>query len=156
MRALGRTGERVSLLCLGGWHIGASAQGQPLEDEAIRMMHLAIDEGVNFFDNAWDYNDGVSEEVMGKALAMEGKRDKVFLMTKNCERDYEGSMRDLEGQPTAPADRPPGSMAVPRDQLRQRPDWIFERALCARHWRHSRPVKFASSASPVTKIRAFI
>src|SRR5260370_9072597 len=96
MRELGRTGERVSILCLGGWHIGAAGYGQPLEPEAIQMMHLAIDEGVNFFDNAWDYNDGFSEEVMGRALAMGGKRNKVFLMTKNCERDYEGSIRDLE------------------------------------------------------------
>jgi uncharacterized protein len=91
-RVLGRTGQRVSILCLGGWHIGAVKD----EKEAIRIMHAAIDEGVNFFDNAWDYHDGHSEEVMGKALAMDGRRKKVFLMTKNCERDYAGSMKDLE------------------------------------------------------------
>ena len=91
-RELGRTGQRVSILCLGGWHIGAI----PDESEAIRVMHAAIDEGVNFFDNAWDYHDGKSEERMGKALAMDNRRHKVFLMTKNCERDYQGSMRDLE------------------------------------------------------------
>ena len=56
-------------------------------------MHAAIDEGINFFDNAWDYHDGHAEEVMGKALAMDGRRKKVFLMTKNCERDYAGSMK---------------------------------------------------------------
>ncbi len=91
-RRLGRTNEQVSILCLGGWHIGA------VEDkkEAIRIMHAAMDEGINFFDNAWDYHDGGSEEIMGKALAMDGRRKKVFLMTKNCERDYEGSKRNLD------------------------------------------------------------
>lgn len=92
MRVLGRTGERVSVICLGGWHIGSLKD----EAEAIRIMHAAIDDGVNFFDNAWDYHNGRSEEVMGKALAADGKRSKVFLMTKNCERDYEGSKRNLE------------------------------------------------------------
>ena len=91
-RALGRTGEMLSIVCIGGWHIGAV----PDHNEAIRIMHAAIDEGVNFFDNAWDYHDGRSEEWMGDALAQDGKRNKVFLMTKNCERDYEGSKRCLE------------------------------------------------------------
>ena len=91
-RILGRTGERVSILSLGGWHIGAVKQ----EKDAFRIMHTAIDEGLTFFDNAWDYHDGHSEEVMGKALAMDGLRKRVFLMTKNCERDYAGSMKNLE------------------------------------------------------------
>jgi aryl-alcohol dehydrogenase-like predicted oxidoreductase len=91
-RVLGRTGQRVSILCLGGWHIGAVKD----DNEAIRIMHAAIDEGLTFFDNAWDYHDGRSEELMGKALAMDGRRKKVFLMTKNCERDYAGSMKNLE------------------------------------------------------------
>jgi predicted aldo/keto reductase-like oxidoreductase len=91
-RPLGQTGERVSILCLGGWHIGAAAE----KAEAIRIMHTAIDEGITFFDNAWDYHDGRSEEWMGEALAQDGKRKKVFLMTKNCERDYAGSMKNLE------------------------------------------------------------
>jgi predicted aldo/keto reductase-like oxidoreductase len=90
-RVLGRTGQRVSILALGGWHIGSIKD----DNESIRIMHAAIDEGLTFFDNAWDYHDGHSEEVMGKALA-DGKRDKVFLMTKNCERDYAGSMQNLE------------------------------------------------------------
>jgi aryl-alcohol dehydrogenase-like predicted oxidoreductase len=91
-RVLGRTGQRVSIVCLGGWHIGA------IKDEAaaIRVQHAAIDEGITFFDNAWDYHDGHAEEIMGKALAMDGRRKKVFLMTKNCERDYKGSMKCLE------------------------------------------------------------
>ncbi|HEY3128571.1 MAG TPA: aldo/keto reductase [Acidobacteriota bacterium] len=90
-RPLGRTGERVSILCLGGWHIGAVQNPQ----DALRIMHAAIDQGITFFDNAWDYHDGGSEEIMGRALAMDGRRKKVFLMTKNCERDYEGSVRNL-------------------------------------------------------------
>jgi predicted aldo/keto reductase-like oxidoreductase len=80
------------MVALGGWHIGAV----PDEAEAIRIMHAAIDEGINFFDNAWDYQDGGAEERMGKALAMDGRRNKVFLMTKNCERDYAGSMKCLD------------------------------------------------------------
>src|SRR5262245_54612349 len=91
-RVLGRTGQRVSVVCLGGWHIGDIKD----DNEAIRIMHAAIDEGLNFFDNAWDYHDGRSEELMGKALAMDGRRNTVFLMTKNCERDYQGSMKDLD------------------------------------------------------------
>jgi len=90
-RVLGRTGERVSILCLGGWHIGAVKD----PSDAIRMMHAAVDQGMTFFDNCWDYHDGGSEEVMGRALTG-GRRDKVFLMTKNCERDYEGSMKCLD------------------------------------------------------------
>lgn len=90
-RPLGRTGEAVSILCLGGWHIGAVDSS-----EAVRIMHRAIDNGLTFFDNAWDYHGGGSEEIMGRALAHNGLRRKVFLMTKNCERDYQGSMRNLE------------------------------------------------------------
>jgi aryl-alcohol dehydrogenase-like predicted oxidoreductase len=91
-RELGRTGERVSILCLGGWHAGAVEE----EAEAIRLVHAAIDEGVTFMDNAWEYHQGRSEEVMGKALAQDGYRKKAFLMTKNCARDHEGSKKHLE------------------------------------------------------------
>jgi predicted aldo/keto reductase-like oxidoreductase len=91
-RPLGKTGVRVSILCLGGWHIGSVKD----QNEAVRIMHTAIDEGLTFFDNAWDYHDGGSEEVMGKALAAPGKRDKVFLMTKNCGRDAKETRSNLE------------------------------------------------------------
>ena len=94
MRALGKTGADGSVLCLGGWHIGFSAQQD--EAEAIRIMHAAVDLGLTFFDNAWDYHDGYSEIVMGKALATDGRRDKVFLMTKGCDRDYAGAMRCID------------------------------------------------------------
>src|SRR5207248_2778565 len=90
-RPLGKTGEKVSIICLGGWHIGAIE-----EKLAIGLMHEAIDNGLTFFDNAWDYHDGGSEQVMGKALANEGRRKKVFLMTKNCDRDYKGSLKHLD------------------------------------------------------------
>ena len=90
-RVLGRTGERVSVLCLGGWHIGSVKDPA----EAVRIMHAAIDEGLTFFDNCWDYHDGGAEDVMGRALA-DGRRNKAFLMTKNCERDYAGSIKCLD------------------------------------------------------------
>lgn len=91
-RVLGRTGERVSIMCLGGWHVGAIED----EAEAVRVMHQAIDEGITFFDTCWDYQDGGSEERIGRGLKMDGRRSKVFLMTKNCERDYAGSKQCLE------------------------------------------------------------
>jgi len=91
-RPLGKTGVNVSILCLGGWHIGSVKD----EKEAIKIMHAAIDEGLTFFDNAWDYHDGGSETIMGKALATDGKRKKVFLMTKNCARDGKGTRQHLE------------------------------------------------------------
>ncbi|MBA4187280.1 MAG: aldo/keto reductase [Planctomycetaceae bacterium] len=83
-RPLGKTGVNVSILCLGGWHIGDVKD----KAEAVKIMHTAIDEGVTFFDNCWDYHDGGSEEIMGKALAADsGKwRKKTFLMTKVCSR----------------------------------------------------------------------
>ncbi len=90
-RPLGRSGERIPIVGLGGYHIGA-----PDEAEAIRIMHEAIDEGMTFFDNAWDYRSGRSEEVMGKALATGGRRNRVFLMTKVCDRDYRGAKKHLE------------------------------------------------------------
>ena len=91
-RPLGKTGEKVSILCLGGWHIGSVKD----DNEAIKVMHAAIDAGMFFFDNAWDYHDGHSEEVMGKALAMDGKRKKCFLMTKNCGRDAKTAREHIE------------------------------------------------------------
>ena len=90
-RPLGRSGERIPIVGLGGYHVGI-----PEQTEAIRIMHEAIDEGMTFFDNAWDYHSGGSEEVMGKALATGGRRNKVFLMTKVCDRDYQGVKKNLD------------------------------------------------------------
>src|SRR2546430_26246 len=76
-RPLGRTGEEVSLIGLGGHHIGRQKE----EKEIIAIIRAAIDSGINFMDNSWDYHDGGSEARMGKALK-DGYRKKVFLMTK--------------------------------------------------------------------------
>ena len=75
-RTLGRTGEKVSALGVGGYHIG-----NPEEAEGIRIIRTAMDRGVNFLDNCWDYHDGESEVRMGKALR-DGYRERAFLMTK--------------------------------------------------------------------------
>src|SRR6187431_424135 len=77
-RTLGRTGERVSAIGLGGWHLGLKQVDERL---SIRIVHAAVDRGINFLDNSWDYNDGASEIRMGAALR-DGYRKKVFLMTK--------------------------------------------------------------------------
>ena len=127
-RPFGRAGDPVSIITLGGFHSVAQVAFEKKEEsEAIRLMHAALDEGVNFFDNAWCYHDGYAEEVMGRALAMDGKRNAVFLMTKNCERDYEGSKRCLEDS----------LRRLQTDRLDlwmfheltydNDPDWIFER-----------------------------
>jgi uncharacterized protein len=91
-RPLGRTGVEVSALALGGYHLGLAKS----ERKATRLVHEAIDAGLNFMDNAWEYHEGVSEERMGKAL--EGRRQQVFLMTKVCThgRDSKTAMRQLE------------------------------------------------------------
>jgi diketogulonate reductase-like aldo/keto reductase len=78
-RELGATGVQVSLIGMGGAHLGRV----PLEeDEAIRLIHEGLDRGINFLDNSWDYNEGRSEERVGKALAQGGYRQKAFVMTK--------------------------------------------------------------------------
>jgi uncharacterized protein len=92
MRPLGKTGVKVSMLGLGGHHAARPKE----ESESIRIIHSALDEGITFMDNAWEYHNGRAEEVMGKALAMDGKRQKAFLMTKVCDRDYQGAKRQLE------------------------------------------------------------
>jgi len=76
-RTLGRTGEKVSAIGLGGFHIGVPKD----EPEGIRIIRSAIDRGINFMDNCWDYHNGDSEVRMGKALR-DGYRDRAFLMTK--------------------------------------------------------------------------
>ena len=91
-RPLGGTGEKICIIGLGGWDIGNVKD----HGEAVAIMHEAIDGGLTFFDNCWDYHDGHSEEIMGKALADGGRRDKVFLMTKVCARDYEGARKHLD------------------------------------------------------------
>jgi aryl-alcohol dehydrogenase-like predicted oxidoreductase len=90
MRPFGKSGVRVSILGLGGWHIGVQKE----KAESIRLIHTALDNGINFLDNSNDYNEGQSEIRMGEAIR--GRRDKVFLMTKHNFRDKKSALRDLE------------------------------------------------------------
>ncbi|MCD6519714.1 MAG: aldo/keto reductase [Anaerolineae bacterium] len=89
-RILGSTKERVTIIGIGGYHIG---KGDP--SLGIRIIRAAIDEGINFMDNAWCYNQGASERIMGEALKG-GYRDQVFLMTKNHGRDAQTFRKQLE------------------------------------------------------------
>jgi len=91
-RILGRTGERVSAIGLGGWHLGLTHVDEPL---SLRIVRRAIDEGITFLDNSWDYNGGASEVRVGKALR-DGYRDKVFLMTKIDGRSKSEASRQLD------------------------------------------------------------
>ncbi len=91
-RELGRTHERVSAIGLGGWHLGLKHVSEPL---SLRIVRSAIDRGINFMDNSWDYNEGKSELRMGKALR-DGYRDKVFLMTKIDGRSKREATRQLD------------------------------------------------------------
>ena len=92
LRSLGRTGVQVSCIGLGGWHLALPQVDGKL---AERIMHGAIERGITFFDNCWDYNDGASEERMGKALEGE-RRQRVFLMTKIDARSKKDAARQLE------------------------------------------------------------
>jgi predicted aldo/keto reductase-like oxidoreductase len=90
MTTLGKSGLRVSRITLGGYHMRVRS-----EEEGIRVIHRAIDLGVNFFDSAHKYHDGASDITYGKAL-QDGKRQKILLMTKAQLRDRDGAMRQLE------------------------------------------------------------
>jgi predicted aldo/keto reductase-like oxidoreductase len=90
-RTLGNTGENVSCIGLGGYHIG----NQSDEQESIRIIRTALDEGINFLDNCWDYNGGASEVRMGKALR-DGYRKKAFLMTKLDARTRKGAASQID------------------------------------------------------------
>ena len=91
-RTLGSTGEKVSLVGVGGWHLSLPKVDEAL---AIRIVRTAIDRGINFMDNSWDYNDGASEKRMGKALR-DGYREKVFLMTKIDGRSKKEAAKQLD------------------------------------------------------------
>jgi aryl-alcohol dehydrogenase-like predicted oxidoreductase len=91
-RTLGKTGERVSAIGVGGWHIALKHVDEKL---GIRIVREAIDRGVNFMDNSWDYNEGESERRMGKALR-DGYREKAFLMTKIDGRSRKEAARQLD------------------------------------------------------------
>ncbi|HEX5601549.1 MAG TPA: aldo/keto reductase, partial [Pyrinomonadaceae bacterium] len=92
VRTLGRTGVKVSLVGLGGWHLGFDFIDEEL---SVRIIRTAIDSGINFMDNCWDYNEGASEERMGKALK-DGYRERVFLMTKIDGRTKKDAAKQLD------------------------------------------------------------
>jgi predicted aldo/keto reductase-like oxidoreductase len=91
-RELGSTGERVSAIGVGGWHLALKGVSEAL---AIRIVRAAIDRGINFLDNCWDYNDGASEKRMGRALA-DGYRERALVMTKIDGRSKKEATRQLE------------------------------------------------------------
>lgn len=91
-RTLGKTGETFSAIGVGGWHLGLKRVDEQL---SFRIIRTAIDRGINFLDNCWDYNEGASETRMGKALR-DGYRQRVFLMTKIDGRSYSEAMRQLD------------------------------------------------------------
>src|SRR5262249_32661399 len=91
-RRLGRTGEQISAIGLGGWHLGLQKVDEAL---SVRIVRQAIDAGITFLDNSWDYNDGASESRMGKALT-NGYRKRAFLMTKIDGRSRESATRQLD------------------------------------------------------------
>ena len=91
MRVLGRSGEKVSMVGLGGYHLGMQAD----EQESIRIIRSALDSGINFLDNCWDYNGGQSEVRMGKGLR-DGYRQKAFLMTKIDGQTRQAASQQLE------------------------------------------------------------
>ena len=97
-RTLGKTGIKVSAIGLGGFHLGQSHLEEP---DAIKLFHSAVDRGINFSDNSWDYNQGISEKRVGKALK-NGYRDKVFVMTKFDGRTKGSALYFLNRAATTP------------------------------------------------------
>lgn len=91
-RTLGKTGEKVSAIGVGGWHLSLKHVDEQL---AIRIVRSAIDQGINFMDNGWDYNEGESEKRMGNALR-DGYRDKAFVMTKIDGRSKKEAAKQLD------------------------------------------------------------
>src|SRR6266480_3636907 len=91
-RTLGSTGQMVSAIGVGGWHLSLKQVDEQL---AIRIIRSALDRGINFLDNSWDYNEGVSELRMGKALA-DGYRQRAFVMTKIDGRSRKEAAKQLE------------------------------------------------------------
>ena len=148
-RTLGQTGEKVSAIGLGGYHIGVPED----EQESIRIIRSAIDRGITFMDNCWDYHNGGSEIRMGKALR-DGYRDKVFLMTK-----IDGRTKQLAGKQI---DESLQRLQTDRIDLMQHhevirmedPDRIFaEKVRWQPCWTRRKPAKFVTSGSPDIRIR---
>ena len=92
-RRFGRSGEVISAIGLGGFHLGKNAVS---DDEAVRLVHQAVDRGITFIDNCWDYNEGRSELRVGLALDQGGYRDRVFLMSKIDGRTKQEAARQID------------------------------------------------------------
>ena len=92
-RKLGSTGVKVSAIGLGGSHVGKLALS---DDQAVQLIHAALDRGMNFIDNSWDYNEGRSELLVGKALQAPGYREKAFVMTKLDGRTKEVAQKQID------------------------------------------------------------
>jgi len=92
-RSFGRSGEKISAIGMGGFHLGKNAVS---DDEAVRLIHEGVDRGITFLDNCWDYNDGRSERRMGIALQQDGYRNKVFLMSKMDGRTKAEAARQID------------------------------------------------------------
>ena len=124
-RPLGKTGLQVSLLGMGGFNISL---GHFTDQLAVDFVRYGIDHGINFLDNAREYNDGLAEMRMGKALR-NGYRDKVVLMTKNCghERDYSGTMKSIEESLKALQTDFIDLMLFHEVCYTNDPEWIFQR-----------------------------
>ena len=153
-RELGRTGEQVSIVGLGGWHAAAGED----KAEGVRLIHTAIDEGITFLDNAWEYHDGGAEEVMGQALAMDGYRKKAFLMTKCCARDHETAKKHLEDSLRRLQTDVIDLWQFHEINYDNDPDWIFDRgvlkaALEARKEGKVRHIGFTGHKDPRIHLR---
>src|SRR5438132_6858751 len=144
-KPFGRTQERVSIIGIGGYSLGDA----PSLKEAIAIVHEAIDAGVNFFDNAWEYHNGKSEEWMGQAL--KGRRDRVFLMTKVCThgRDKTVAMRQLDESLKRLQTDHLDLWQVHECVYDNDPERHFAKAASSKPWtKPRRPARCATSASP--------
>jgi uncharacterized protein len=155
-RELGRTGEKVSVIGLGGYHIGK--QDDPAE--SVRLIRNAIDHGITFMDNCWDYNGGISEVRMGQALR-DGYRSKVFLMTKMDGRTKEAYNLQLE-QSLGRLQTDVIDLVQFHEAIRMEdPDRIFaaggalEAAIAAREAGRIRYIGFTGHKDPAVHLRMF-
>lgn len=148
-RTLGRTGEKVSVIGLGGHHIG-----QPKDPHlGIRLIRSAVDRGINFMDNCWDYHDGGSEIRMGEALR-DGYRQKVFLMTKIDGRTKESAAKQIdESLKRLQTDRV-DLMQIHEVIRLEDPDMAFAPGARSRPcWKRRKRARSATSGSPGTRTR---
>ena len=111
-RRFGRSSEMISAIGLGGFHLGKKALS---DAEAVRLVHEAVDRGITFIDNCWDYNEGRSELRVGVALSRGGYRDRVFLMSKMDGRTKAEAARQIDTSTDTDAHGPDRPCSAPRD-----------------------------------------